>query len=93
MVGALKDKNVLIFRFLVVKDFLDLEGHGLARPHVGSLGEPAICERSCELFISYAIYINLRSVWQMDWTGGYVPLMVGCVISLIVVAVAVEIIW
>lgn len=42
VVGALKDEDVLVLRFLVVEDFLDLEGHGLAGPHVRGLGEPAI---------------------------------------------------
>jgi hypothetical protein len=27
----------------VVDDLVDLEGHGLAGPHVGDLAEPAIC--------------------------------------------------
>lgn len=43
MVAALEDENVLVLRFLVVEDFLDLEGHGLTGPHVRGLGEPAIC--------------------------------------------------
>lgn len=45
VVAALEDENVLVLRFLVVEDFLDLEGHGLAGPHVRGLGEPAIYER------------------------------------------------
>jgi hypothetical protein len=43
VVAALKDEHVLVLRFLVVEDFLDLEGHGLTRPHFRGLGEPAIC--------------------------------------------------
>lgn len=45
MVGALEDEDVLVLRFLVVEDFLDLEGHGLTRPHVRGLREPAIYKR------------------------------------------------
>lgn len=43
MVSGLEDQDILIQALLVVKDLLDLEGHGLARPHVGDLAEPAIC--------------------------------------------------
>lgn len=34
MVAALKDHDILIFRFFVVEDLVDAEGHGLARPHL-----------------------------------------------------------
>ncbi len=44
MIAGFKDEDVLVFRFLVVKDLVDFESHGLARPHVGDLAEPAICE-------------------------------------------------
>ena len=46
VVGGLEDENVLVLGLLVVEDLLDLEGHGLARPHVGDLAEPAVC-RGC----------------------------------------------
>ena len=39
----LEDKDVLEERFLDVQDFLDLEGHCLARPLGRDLAEPAIC--------------------------------------------------
>jgi hypothetical protein len=42
VVGGLEDEDVLVFALLVVEDLLDLEGHGLAGPHVGDLAEPAI---------------------------------------------------
>jgi hypothetical protein len=43
VVGGLKDEDILVLALLVVKNLLDLESHGLARPHVGDLAEPAIC--------------------------------------------------
>ena len=43
VVGALEDKDILVLGLLVVEDLVDLEGHGLARPHVRGLDEPAIC--------------------------------------------------
>jgi hypothetical protein len=42
IVAALEDKNVLILGLLVVEDLVDPEVHGLTRPHLGLLGEPAI---------------------------------------------------
>ena len=42
VVGRFEDEDVLVLALLVVDDLLDLEGHGLARPHVGDLAEPAI---------------------------------------------------
>lgn len=42
MVAALEDQDVLILGLFVVQDLVDLEGHGLARPHVGGLREPSI---------------------------------------------------
>ena len=42
MVAGLKDENVLVFGFLMVKDLVNLEGHSLAGPHVRDLTEPAI---------------------------------------------------
>lgn len=44
VVGGLEDEDVLILTLLVVEDVLDLQGHSLARPHVGDLAKPAICE-------------------------------------------------
>jgi hypothetical protein len=41
---GLKDEDILVLGLLVVEDLLDLEGHSLARPHVGDLAEPAICD-------------------------------------------------
>lgn len=46
VVGALEDKDVLVFGLLVVEDLVDLEGHGLARPHLRGFGEPSICRDS-----------------------------------------------
>ena len=42
VVGRFEDEDVLVLALLVVQDLLDLEGHGLAGPHVGDLAEPAI---------------------------------------------------
>lgn len=44
VVGGLEDEHVLELALLVVKDLLDAEDHGLARPHLRDLAEPAICE-------------------------------------------------
>jgi hypothetical protein len=44
IVGRFEDENVLVFAFLVVDDILDLQSHGLARPHVRDLAEPAILD-------------------------------------------------
>lgn len=49
MIAGLEDEDVLVFGFLVVKDLVDFEGHGLTRPHIGYLTEPAICEVSISL--------------------------------------------
>lgn len=43
VVAALEDEDVLVFGLLVVEDLVHLEVHGLAGPHLGLLGEPAIC--------------------------------------------------
>lgn len=43
VVTALEDQDVLVLGLLVVQDLVDLKVHGLARPHVRLLGEPAIC--------------------------------------------------
>lgn len=42
VVGRLEDEDVLVLALLVVKNLLDLEGHGLTGPHAGDLAEPAI---------------------------------------------------
>jgi len=42
IVGRLEDEDILVLALLVVEDLLDLEGHCLARPHLGDLAEPAI---------------------------------------------------
>ena len=42
VVAALKDEDVLVLGLLVVQDLVNLEAHGLAGPHRGPLGEPAI---------------------------------------------------
>ena len=41
---GLEDEHVLVEGLLDVEDFVDLEGHGLARPLGRDLAEPAICE-------------------------------------------------
>lgn len=43
VVGGLEDEDILVLALLVVENILDLEGHGLAGPHVGDLAEPSIC--------------------------------------------------
>jgi hypothetical protein len=45
VVGRFEDENILVLALLVVDNVLDLQGHGLARPHVGDLAEPAICQK------------------------------------------------
>jgi hypothetical protein len=42
VVGGLEDEDVLVLALLMVKNLLDLEGHGLTGPHAGDLAEPAI---------------------------------------------------
>lgn len=49
MVSGLEDQDILVQALLVVEDLLDLEGHGLAGPHVGDLAEPAIC---CSMWLA-----------------------------------------
>lgn len=44
VVGALEDEHILILALLVVDDLVDLEGHGLAWPHVADLAEPSILD-------------------------------------------------
>jgi len=41
VVGRLEDEHVLVEGLFVVHDLVDLEGHGLARPHLADLAEPA----------------------------------------------------
>jgi hypothetical protein len=41
VVGGLEDEHILVEGLFVVDDLVDLEGHGLARPHVADLAEPA----------------------------------------------------
>lgn len=42
VVAALEDEDILVLGLLVVQDLVNLEVHGLAGPHAGLLGEPAI---------------------------------------------------
>jgi hypothetical protein len=43
VVGRFENEDILVFALLVVKDLLDFESHGLARPHVvGDFAEPSI---------------------------------------------------
>ena len=42
IVGGFENEDVLVFGLLVVEDVLDFKSHGLARPHLGDLAEPAI---------------------------------------------------
>ena len=44
VVGGLENEDILVEGLLVVDDLVDLEGHGLARPHVADLAEPACSE-------------------------------------------------
>jgi hypothetical protein len=54
VVGRFENEDVLVLALLVVKNFLNLEGHGLAGPHAGDLAEPAIyCD--CELLTVYSM--------------------------------------
>jgi len=43
VVAALEDQDVLVLGLLMVQYLVDLEGHGLAGPHVRPLVEPSIC--------------------------------------------------
>lgn len=61
VVGGLEDKDILVFGLLVVDNLVDLEGHGLARPHVRNLAEPAIC-------ISYQHLFSVNEPQSMDPT-------------------------
>lgn len=42
VIAALEDENVLVLGLFVVQDLVNLKVHGLAGPHAGLLGEPAI---------------------------------------------------
>lgn len=42
VVAGFEDEYILIFGFLVVKDLVDFEGHGLPWPLLRDLAEPAI---------------------------------------------------
>lgn len=42
IITAFEDEDILVFRLLVVKDLVDLQGHGLTRPHGRDFAEPAI---------------------------------------------------
>lgn len=42
IVAGFENKDVLVFALLVVENLVDLERHGLTRPHLGNLAEPAI---------------------------------------------------
>lgn len=42
VVAGLEDEDILVLGLLVVEDLVDLEHHGLTRPHVIDLAEPAI---------------------------------------------------
>ena len=53
MIAGFKDEDVLVFGFLMVENLVDFESHGLARPHVGDLAEPAI----------YEVLISAGSKW------------------------------
>lgn len=44
IVARLENEDVLVLRLLVVENLIDLEGHGLTRPHIRDLAEPAICQ-------------------------------------------------
>lgn len=43
VVGGFKYQNILILALLMVKNALDLESHGLARPHIRNFAKPSIC--------------------------------------------------
>ena len=58
VVGRLEDEDVLVLALLVAEDVLDFEGHGLARPHIGDLAEPAIY---AELLVSCGV----RARWML----------------------------
>jgi hypothetical protein len=45
IVGRLENQDILVLTLLVVKNILDFESHGLARPHVGDLAKPSICRK------------------------------------------------
>lgn len=55
----------------MVEDLVDLEGHGLTWPHVGNLAEPAICVKRFRFIV-----VDRNSC---------LPLIVGCVISVILI--------
>ena len=42
VVGGFENQDVLVLGLLMVENIFDLKSHGLARPHIGDLAEPAI---------------------------------------------------
>ena len=73
MIAGLENEDILILRFFVVEDLIDLKGHCLTRPHIRDFAEPAICVHVSVIF-EFDVVIFLR--WQCA-----LPLMVGWVIS------------
>lgn len=66
MVAALEDEDILIFGLLVVKDLVDLEGHGLARPHLGGFGEPAICKGAKYIVSPSEILVKMEKIPPLE---------------------------
>lgn len=67
VVGRLEDEDVLVLALLVVKNLLDLEGHGLAGPHAGDLAEPAICT-GCQQLKGYS-YMTVEKSTSLTLDG------------------------
>lgn len=50
VIAGFEDEDILVLALLVVHDLIDLKCHGLARPHVTDLAEPAIFDGGmCDL--------------------------------------------
>jgi hypothetical protein len=66
IVGRFEDEDILVLALLVVKNLLDLEGHGLTGPHVGDLAEPAILKHGISQVVCIAIKSSLSSYYRKN---------------------------
>ena len=72
-----------------MKNLVDFEGHCLAGPHVGNLSKPAIwrvgsASSARKVMAKVANSIHQGRMRELKGKAVLVPLMVGCVISLMV---------
>ena len=76
VVGGLEDEHILVEGLLVVDDLVDLEGHGLARPHVADLAEPAWRARYVSDCFARAATIPRRAIAVFFWPGKILPSLI-----------------